>query len=128
MKTSSSVKEIHSLSKEFLLHAKGGRRRFDRLFERLKGSWLGRESSQHARNLSVLSPQTVFRGAHASPRAVAGVSPETLFGGTPNTTRGDAYAPQSSDRTESVSRHSPRRPGTRQFRLAPNGALLSYRR
>ena len=29
---------------------------------------------------------------------------KTVFGETPNTTRGDAYAPQSSDRTESVSR------------------------
>ena len=34
-------------------------------------------------------------GAHASRRAISGVSPESLvFGGTPNTTREDAYAPQ----------------------------------
>ena len=36
-------------------------------------------------------------GAHASPRAISGVSPETVFGETLNTTREtqrDAYAPQ----------------------------------
>ena len=30
----------------------------------------------------------------ASPRAISGVSPEALFGETPNNTRQDAYAPQ----------------------------------
>jgi hypothetical protein len=34
------------------------------------------------------------KGSARVPRAISGVSPETLFGETPNTTREDAYAPQ----------------------------------
>ena len=42
----------------------------------------------------VLAPQR--SGERTRPRVqFSGVSPESLFGGTPNTTRGDAYAPQS---------------------------------
>src|SRR4029453_1735186 len=33
-------------------------------------------------------------GAHASPRAISGVPPESLFGEAPDTTREDAYARQ----------------------------------
>jgi len=34
------------------------------------------------------------KGSARVPRAISGVSPETLWGETPNTTREDAYAPQ----------------------------------
>jgi hypothetical protein len=45
-------------------------------------------------NLTEGDRESMTWGAHASSRAISGVSPESLFGETPNTIRVDAYALQ----------------------------------